>query len=153
MRIWTNLFLFILLTIFATASRASDNPPLALAELPDLTISQGQYLYQRYCLFCHGENGEGDGQNAFSVPKRPADLNEVAPERNDEQLFTVIKHGGAKNNLSPAMPSFEHTLSERQINRLIIYLKTFRKKQEIRREMLPDKTDNIKKVGDGDINT
>ncbi len=153
MKILKYLITFVLLIIFAVTSKASDKPPLALAGLPDFTISQGQYLYQRYCLFCHGENGGGDGQNAFSLPKRPADLNEVVPERNDEQLFAVIIQGGVKNILSPAMPSYELTLSKQQIRQLILYLKTFRKKQELRREMLLDNTDKIKKVGAGEGNT
>jgi mono/diheme cytochrome c family protein len=117
-------FIPIVLLFFHTTSYAEAvKVPLPLNDLPDFTISKGQVVYQRYCFFCHGEKGEGDGQNAFSLPSRPADFNKIVPERNDEQLFAIIKQGGIKNNLSSTMPSFENTLSELQIRQLIMYLK------------------------------
>jgi mono/diheme cytochrome c family protein len=104
---------------------AAEKPPLPIHDLPDFTISRGQVLYQRYCLFCHGETGRGDGQNSFSLKTRPADLSQIVPDRNDEQLLDVIIQGGAEKNLSPAMPSFGHTLTEKQIRQLIIFLRNF----------------------------
>ena len=120
MRILKYAIPIVLLFIHTTSHAGVINEPLPLNDLPDFSISKGQVVYQRYCLFCHGEKGEGDGQNAFSLSKRPADLNNIVPERNDEQLFAIIKHGGI---LSSIMPSFENTLSELQIKQLIMYLK------------------------------
>jgi mono/diheme cytochrome c family protein len=114
----------------AATGKTAEKPPLPISELPAFTISSGQVIYQRYCLFCHGEKGEGDGQNSFSLPTRPADLTMIIPERTDEQLFAVIQQGGAKSNLSPAMPAFENTFSKRQINQLILFLKNFPKKNQ-----------------------
>lgn len=123
MRVLKYLIPAILLSIYTASYATSDKVPLPFNDLPDFTIPKGQVVYQRYCLFCHGEKGTGDGPNGLSLPKRPADLTKIIPERNNEQIFTVIQQGGAKNNLSSAMPSFEHTLSERQTRQLILFLK------------------------------
>ena len=123
MRVLRYFIPIVLLFFHATSHTAAIKEPLPLNDLPDFTISEGQVVYQRYCLFCHGEKGEGDGQNAFSLPSRPANLNKIVLERSDEQLLAIIKQGGIKNNPSSIMPSFENTLSELQIKQLIMYLK------------------------------
>jgi len=123
MRVLRYFIPIVLLFFYATSHAAAIKEPLPLNDLPDFTISEGQVVYQRYCLFCHGEKGEGDGQNAFSLPSRPADLNKIVLERSDELLLAIIKQGGIKNNPSSIMPSFENTLSELQIKQLIMYLK------------------------------
>ena len=129
MRMLKYLIPALLLSISTSSYSASDSVPLPFNDLPDFTVLKGQVMYQRYCLFCHGEKGEGDGPNGLSMAEHPADLRKIVPERENEQLFTVIQQGGAKNNLSPAMPSFEHTLSARQMRQLILYIKSFEKKK------------------------
>ncbi len=126
-------FLYILMLAFffsvpAAFAGAGEKPPLSIRELPDFTIAPGQVIYRRYCLFCHGETGKGDGQNSFSLATRPADLHHIIPARSDKLLAEVILQGGAKTGLSPAMPPFEHTLSEKQIRQLIISLENLTKK-------------------------
>lgn len=114
-----------LVFLLAASSWAEDNAPVPLDDLPDFSISQGQVMYERYCLFCHGEKGEGDGQNAFSQPHRPANLWQIVPERSDQQLYEVITRGGEETYISPDMPSFAHTLSDRQVNKLVRYIRRF----------------------------
>lgn len=121
------MLLLLLLTVFATAE---DRSPLSFNELPDFTVTKGSVTYQRYCLFCHGQNGEGDGQNAFSLPVRPADLTVIVPVREDKQLLAVISNGGANNSLSSAMPAYQQTLSTEQIKQVMEYIKNLSQRSE-----------------------
>lgn len=116
---------FALLLLLAATGWTSDTPPTALHDLPDFSIPEGQPVYERYCLFCHGERGEGDGQNSFSLSTRAANLRQLAPERSDQQLAEIISKGGELSDISKEMPSFSHTLSQIRINKLIRYIRRF----------------------------
>ena len=41
--------------------------------IPELGYNarEGQALYRHYCLNCHGEQGRGDGFNAYNLDPRP----------------------------------------------------------------------------------
>lgn len=117
--------LLLLVFVCSAANAASNKPPLSIQILGDFTISKGHILYQRYCLFCHGESGKGDGQNAFSLSKRPADFTLTLPRPEKEKMGAVIRQGGEKNNLSHDMPSFSKTLSDKQITLLVEYIQAF----------------------------
>ena len=116
--------LLVMVCVCGAARADSEKPALSIREPGSFTISKGQVLYQRYCLFCHGESGKGDGQNAFSLLKRPGDFAITLPQTGENILRAVIRQGGQKNNLSGDMPSFGRTLSENQIQELFEHLQT-----------------------------
>jgi len=99
---------------------------LTVKELPEFRISKGEVLYGRYCAFCHGDTGAGDGLNAYSIPVKPRDFTDraVIAQRTDEELARVIRAGGPSLKLSQYMPVFEKTLSPLQIRYLVEYIRT-----------------------------
>lgn len=71
------------------AERTLTNP----IPVTEKSLAEGQVLYERYCLHCHGENGEGNGsvgQVYKGVPNYKAD---AYKDMNDGHIFHVITHG------------------------------------------------------------
>lgn len=93
---------------------------------PVLTYAQrkGKRLYDHYCAVCHGTEGKGDGFNAYNLNPRPRDFTqkEYLARVNRKWLTEVVSQGGRGVKLSTAMPSYEKTLSRRQIEDIVAYL-------------------------------
>lgn len=86
---------------------------------------EGRLLYERYCVQCHGVEGTGKGINApyMSVaPRDHTDRTEMMG-RSDEELFRVIRNGGASINQSVLMPAWKHNLDDDQIRVLVRHLR------------------------------
>lgn len=111
----------------ATAS-ANEASPTWQLPLPDLGYNarEGRALFRHYCATCHGAEGRGDGFNAFNLDPKPRDLSEeeFQGEKSDDELADVIMIGGGAAGLSTAMPPWGGTLSKRQVQNLVIYLRT-----------------------------
>jgi mono/diheme cytochrome c family protein len=86
----------------------------------------GKVTFTYYCQTCHGETGAGDGFNAFNLDPRPRDLSdpEFQKKKSDADLADAIRRGGAGVGLSALMPPWGRTLSPRQIDELVLYLRT-----------------------------
>jgi mono/diheme cytochrome c family protein len=95
---------------------------------PDLGYNarEGRALFRYYCATCHGEDGHGDGFNAYNLDPKPRDLADPAfqAKRSDSDLLAVIRSGGAVAGLSTGMPPWGRTLNERQLDDLVDYLRT-----------------------------
>jgi mono/diheme cytochrome c family protein len=87
---------------------------------------QGAFLFNRYCAVCHGQEGKGDGFNAFNLDPRPRDLSDSTYMRalGDDQLVHTISGGGRSVNKSPLMPAYGWTLNREQIRELSAYVRT-----------------------------
>ena len=96
-------------------------PPASAYEL-----ELGKGIYLAYCATCHGEAGAGDGFNAFNLDPRPRDLGDPALQKSksDEDLEDVVRRGGSGVGLSSLMPPWGHTLNERQIEEVVLYLRS-----------------------------
>ena len=57
------------------------------------SIAEGQIVYERYCLTCHGENGRGDGPGGEGLEPPPADLSVHVPLHGDVDIFGFISNG------------------------------------------------------------
>lgn len=83
--------------------------------------------YYGYCVSCHGQTGKGDGPLAESLEEgvTPRDHTDAGylSQRTDEELFNVIKYGGAKNNFSEAMPPFDNQIADDQIWGLVKFIR------------------------------
>jgi len=52
-------------------------------EAPVDPAARGRQLFGAYCADCHGPQARGDGPLAASLPKRPADLTQIAARNGD----------------------------------------------------------------------
>jgi mono/diheme cytochrome c family protein len=122
----TELFILVLLSTVAVAERPETpaQTPVTIEGLPDFSISRGGLLYERYCAFCHGRKGRGDGLNSYNLPVKPADFNERWRQnrRSYQSLKSIIAGGGPSAGLSQVMPAYGSTFSEEEIREIIGYL-------------------------------
>ena len=118
----------------STPSTTAASSPVAGASttpampVPDLGYNarEGRALFRHYCATCHGEEGHGDGFNAYNLDPKPRDLADSAfhAKRSDDDLAAVIRSGGGAAGLSTGMPPWGRTLKERKIRNLVDYLRT-----------------------------
>jgi mono/diheme cytochrome c family protein len=89
-------------------------------------VRLGRETYRHYCLTCHGDSGAGDGFNAFNLDPHPRDLSDPAFQRRktDADLADVIRRGGSGVGLSALMPPWGHTLTPRQIQDVVLYVRS-----------------------------
>ena len=89
--------------------KAADSTNVTEASGPELSYEerQGKHLYEQYCLVCHGQEGKGDGFNAFNLDPRPRDFSDSVYMNalGDKQAIETISGGGRSVNKSPLMPS------------------------------------------------
>jgi mono/diheme cytochrome c family protein len=104
-------------------------PEAAGADTATLTYTErnGLVLYSRYCVYCHGEKGDGEGMNAVNLDPKPRNFQDVQymQTRTDQMLQAVIQRGGPAHNFSVLMPAWGLTLKEREVQYLVRYIRTF----------------------------
>ncbi len=91
----------------------------------------GEVIYGKRCVLCHGEDGDGDTGVAERLNPPPRDFTEgqykikttgfedIVP--NDADLFRMIRDGMP----GTAMPRWDDMLSEQEMWDLVAYIKTF----------------------------
>ena len=92
---------------------------------PIIVTVKTRKTYQWYCAQCHGIEGKGDGINAkfLTVPPRNHTKAEYLETRTDKQLFEAIKFGGLSVGRAPCMPAWGHTIDEKTIHQLVLYIR------------------------------
>ncbi len=96
--------------------------------LPLLTMhvsaEPAQDNYRTYCVQCHGIEGNGKGINVLDMSTQPRDHTDAKEmsARTDQELFKVIKEGGQSINKSVLMPPWSSTLTDEEIQGLVVYL-------------------------------
>ena len=85
----------------------------------------GAVLFEHYCAVCHGAAGKGDGFNAYNLSPRPRDLSnsDFQQSVDDRRLADILRYGGTLRGGSPNMPAWGGTLDDRQIRRLVMYIR------------------------------
>ena len=77
------------------------------------------------CAPCHGESGKGDGPLADALGEgvKARDLADAKylSTKTDDELFKIIKFGGASVGLSPSMPSQQDTFTDAEIKQIVQY--------------------------------
>lgn len=90
---------------------------------------RGRKLYQRYCIGCHGEHGDGRGENAPHVDPKPRDFTagtfkcRSTPSGTiplDTDLYNTIGRGLYSTAMPPWRP-----LTRQQRADLVAYVKSF----------------------------
>lgn len=99
---------------------------LALASPASGDVVAGKAIYNQACASCHGVDGRGSGGTAGMLPVVPRNLADRSymQTRSADQLFQVIKHGGAAQGLSAAMPGFSNQLTDAQIHHTVAYVQS-----------------------------
>jgi cytochrome c oxidase cbb3-type subunit 3 len=97
------------------------------AETVTLTYEQqqGKILYTKYCFVCHGEQGKGDGFNAYNLDPKPRDFTDPRAMAgiDDATLITTIADGGKGVNKSPLMPAWGGRMNKLELGYVIEYVK------------------------------
>jgi mono/diheme cytochrome c family protein len=92
------------------------------------TSDAGKQVYGLYCATCHGQGGKGDGPAAPANPK-PADHTD--PGRmgglTDQDIYKVIKCGGASVGKSPLMTPWGPVLNDQQIRDTLAFVRSLSK--------------------------
>lgn len=93
-------------------------------------VQAGKEIYETYCYYCHGKEGDGNGPIAKYLWPRPRDFTAGAFKLRttlsgelptDEDLFRTVTLGMA----GTAMPEWGSLLSEEERWQVIYYIKTF----------------------------
>ncbi len=115
-------------------------------EGPNVTPNpdRGLYVFQAYCVGCHGISGRGDGPVAAKLfndfQARPGDLADVAfqDSHTDAQLTAAIKTGGKGIHKTPYMPAWSQTLTDRQVIDLVAFVRELKPRAvEVSASMIP----------------
>ncbi|HSD49780.1 MAG TPA: c-type cytochrome [Candidatus Methylomirabilis sp.] len=113
------------LTLPVTAAQRPGGPPTQL----DVLVAQGKQVYDRYCVGCHGANGDGKGPAARLLIVKPRDFTKgVFKFRStpswtlptDEDLYKIITRGVYRTS----MPDWG-LVPERDRLAVLQYIKTF----------------------------
>jgi cytochrome c oxidase cbb3-type subunit 3 len=82
--------------------------------------------YKTYCVQCHGMQGNGKGINVRDMSVVPRDHTDAKSmsARSEDDLFKVIKEGGASIDKSILMPPWGSTFSDEEIRDLVQHLRT-----------------------------
>ncbi len=121
------IFLLSLTPVWAQETKQPTVPSTATSSAD---LRAGQRLYQKWCMNCHGEHGDGAGPAADFLSPRPRDFRQglfnirttlIGKLPSDQDLFNVITNGMP----GTAMPAWENILSEPERRQLVLFLKTF----------------------------
>lgn len=83
----------------------------------------GKRLFGNYCSTCHGDQGEGDGQNAYNLDPAPPNFKDTLKSHPPSYWRQIIEGGTAALGRSPLCPPWGLELTNRQIDAIISYMK------------------------------
>ena len=83
-------------------------------------LERGRSYYVQLCLPCHGGSGRGDGEWAWRMTPRPADLTgKRTRQRSDERLLVAIRDGIE----GTAMRGWDDRLSDIQLRQVLGFVR------------------------------
>ncbi len=96
----------------------------SMDDIFDAPTARARDLYSRYCSVCHGQNGQGDGFNAYNLNPKPRSFTDSSfIARIDPDLIQeTINKGGAAVGLSSLMPPWGRTLTKKDIELLTAHV-------------------------------
>lgn len=130
MRQACGILLLVLLSLSTGWAQEKNQPTLTSPVASPADIQAGQRIYQKWCMNCHGAQGDGAGPAADFLRPRPRDFRQGLFKirttlggqlPSDQDLFNVITKGMP----GTGMPGWEKVLTEAERRQLVAYLKTF----------------------------
>lgn len=91
-------------------------------------VEAGRRTFQQNCATCHGEKGNGRGPVAKSLPVPPADLTSI-PYKRGEREEDIVWALLAGREGTP-MPSFEKSMSAKELWAVAYYVRSLQKKRK-----------------------
>lgn len=90
-------------------------------------LTRGKEIYDKYCYYCHGREGRGDGAIAMGLTPKPANFVDDVErmKKSDEALFQSIARGIHRQTGGEAivMPEWDLVLTEDDIWDVIGYIR------------------------------
>jgi mono/diheme cytochrome c family protein len=86
------------------------------------TATEGKRLFAHYCATCHGELGQGDGQNAYNLDPKPPEFQQSLRTHAPSYWRQIIEGGTAAVGRTPLCPPRGRVLSAREVDALMAYL-------------------------------
>lgn len=86
-------------------------------------LNRGKFVYENYCLVCHGATGDGDGPLIPKYPNPPAFTSRKVKNMTDVDLYKVIVEG------KDDMPSHAGQITLEDRWKLIFYLEKLQGKR------------------------
>ncbi|MFO1484933.1 MAG: cytochrome c [Verrucomicrobiaceae bacterium] len=115
----------LLLPFLATSLAAADS----VAPLDFNLYMQGKYVYERNCIVCHGQRGDGNGELSPTLKPKPRSFREgmfkfrttpLGTLPTDDDLRHTIRHG-----LSGTAMGMFTQFTDEEVNAVITYVKSF----------------------------
>ncbi len=107
-------------------SKPGVSPPTASAGTDEAAVAEGRKVYEENCAVCHKADGSGGTKlgKAISADLRGPDLEKTYPT--DALLRRAILDGKDEKGkpLASVMPRWRGTLSRKDVNAIITFLKT-----------------------------
>ncbi len=118
------IFIVGLLLLQNSIAAASTN---VVADVEAKNISEGAYLFRRFCSLCHGVNGMGEGPLALVIDDYPMTNLLTSNKANSrEDILEIIKNGSQTNSRESFMPPWNSAFNEEELNQLtdfVVFLK------------------------------
>ena len=98
-------------------------------QMPEGRAAVGKVLYKRYCVGCHGPQGDGNGENATWIDPKPRDFTAAVFKcrstptgalPTEQDLFDSVTRGFVTTNMPPWKPLTMQNRAD-----LVAYIKTF----------------------------
>lgn len=90
-------------------------------------VEEGMAVYKKYCVYCHGREGRGDGMAAIALSPSPADFSKLSAAwqgaGQDQRLFDIITYG-SKGSRQLDMPAWGPVISRQGRLNVLAYIKT-----------------------------
>jgi len=101
----------------------------------------GKAVYDRYCHYCHGRKGYGDGPVGTAITPHPADFvhDTKRMSKSDEKLFKSISNGVQRKigGEAMAMPRWAGVLSVKQRWDVLSYVRELEREGRKREGLAP----------------
>ena len=84
--------------------------------------TSGKRVFAHYCVTCHGDLGEGDGQKAYNLDPKPPDFHDSLPNHPPSYWRQIVDEGSSAVGRSPLCPPWKRTITAEDIDALMTYL-------------------------------